>query len=408
MILPLAMTVAGSVPVILFFLYRLISGENFDAKSALKLLKLSIFFFLAPMQLIYHFMPLESDIFPSVIHYNSEGMYIINFEGKYQFQYDDCVVLVPYWLIALFCLSTIVMLSFLLYETYSYRKARNAISQTGHVAAPLTIGFFKPRILLPDDVTDEGQIRMLYTHEQGHVRQHDAIFRFLCLLVLCLHWYNPFAWLLFVTYPFISECACDQNATSHISREERIQYSTMLINFAVSTEPFPRVWKNSFSSGKKEMKKRLTYIMKRTHRTVINTLVLIAFFILSVASSCMTVIAYSPLEKVNPMTAPDYTITDITLIPEGVEDPELALEDFSVSDTILITEDNKIIPILSSSASAYSTCSHTYVNGTQKTHNRNSSGGCVVTTYKVQYCSKCKYIKSKSFWYNVPYDKCPH
>ena len=408
MILPLAMSVAGSVPVILTILYCLISKDDFDAKAALKFLKLSIFFFLVPIQLIYHLLPTASDIFPSLIHYNSAGVYVMNFEGKYQLQINDEIVLIPYWLIIFSVLSVIIMFCFLLYETFSYKKACTALSSEKHISSPLTIGFFRPRILLPDNLEDEQEIIMLYKHEQGHVKQHDSLFRFFCLLVLCLHWYNPFAWILLFFYPFISECACDQNAIMYFSNDKKKKYSSLLINYAASGDPLPWAWKNSFSSGGRKLKRRLKYIMKRKNRTVINTLVLITFAIITFASSCTTVIAYSPLEKSNSIPDPDYKITDITIIPDGVEDPELAIDDFSNSDTILTTEDNEIIPILSSSDSTYRACSHVYTEGTQKIHTKNSSGGCVVTVYKVTYFSKCNYIKSKSFVSQTSYAVCPH
>lgn len=408
MILPFAMSVAGSVPVILTIIYCLISNDNFDAKAALSLLKISIFFYLVPVQLIYHLLPTASDIFPSLLHYNSSGVYVMEFEGKYQLQINDSIVLIPYWLIVFSGLAITAMLCFLLFETFSYRRTCNALSSAEHITSPLTIGFFRSRILLPDNLTDEEEIRMLYKHEQSHITQHDALFRLFCLLVLCLHWYNPVAWILFFSYPFISECACDQNATVYFSDARKKQYASLLINFAASDTPLPWTWKNSFSTGGKKLKRRIDYIMKRKNRTVMNTLMLIAFVIISIASSCMTVIAYSPLEKTNPMTAPDYTITDITIIPDGVDDPELVIDDFSKSDTLIFTDDNEVIPMISSTDAAYRACSHVYAEGTKKSHQKNTSGGCVVIVYKITYCSKCNYIKSQSYLYETSYKKCPH
>ena len=53
-------------------------------------------------------------------------------------------------------------------------------------------------------------------------------------------------------------------------------------------------------------------------------------------------------------------------------------------------------------------CQHTYANGIVSNHVKNSNGGCTTTYYRVVVCTKCNYVKSKTYYKSENSDVCTH
>lgn len=91
-----------------------------------------------------------------------------------------------------------------------WRKVR--IVQSGYAESPLTYGIFRPVIVLPlhTDWTDHERVDYVLAHEYMHVRRLDAGVKMLLLLALCVHWYNPLVWLMYVLANRDLELCCDR------------------------------------------------------------------------------------------------------------------------------------------------------------------------------------------------------
>ncbi|WP_162198451.1 M56 family metallopeptidase [Paenibacillus wulumuqiensis] len=48
-------------------------------------------------------------------------------------------------------------------------------------------------------------------HEYMHIRRLDSLVKMLLILVLCLHWYNPFVWIMFLLVNRDLELCCDES-----------------------------------------------------------------------------------------------------------------------------------------------------------------------------------------------------
>lgn len=79
------------------------------------------------------------------------------------------------------------------------------------VTAPFTLGILRPRVYLPDDLQGTARQAVLL-HEQTHIRRRDPLTKPLFYAVVCLHWFNPLAWLAFCTFERDMEAACDEAA----------------------------------------------------------------------------------------------------------------------------------------------------------------------------------------------------
>ena len=76
---------------------------------------------------------------------------------------------------------------------------------------PALMGFWRPRLLLPDDIAglDDEQLRMIMLHELAHVRRHDVAINWLMVLVRAMQWWNPVYWLAASRFASLREQACD-------------------------------------------------------------------------------------------------------------------------------------------------------------------------------------------------------
>lgn len=74
------------------------------------------------------------------------------------------------------------------------------IRQTSSISAPLTYGIFQPVILLPIqmDWIEKRKLQYVLTHEYVHIRRFDGVIKFILTIALCIHWFNPFVWVMYV------------------------------------------------------------------------------------------------------------------------------------------------------------------------------------------------------------------
>lgn len=89
---------------------------------------------------------------------------------------------------------------------------RVAVRVSDQIGAPLTYGFWRPVILLPKrmDWEDETALAHILTHEYVHIRRLDGVTKLALAAVLCVHWFNPAVWLLYVLANRDIELACDE------------------------------------------------------------------------------------------------------------------------------------------------------------------------------------------------------
>ena len=79
------------------------------------------------------------------------------------------------------------------------------------ISSPLTYGILHPVILLPKklDRNDQAALKYVLTHEYVHIRRFDAITKILFAAVLCIHWFNPLVWVMYVLANRDIELSCD-------------------------------------------------------------------------------------------------------------------------------------------------------------------------------------------------------
>lgn len=148
---------------------------------------------------------------------------------------------------------------------------------SSQVSSPLTLGLFKPAIMLPIDIEKrltEKQLSLVLLHELAHIQRRDILWNWLAYGIALLHWFNPLIWIASKRMKADMEMACDAKVLAHLSPQDRNDYGLTLINLSQLSSKHP-----SFSHGlgilenHRELKDRLIMMKEFTTMTLKKSLV---------------------------------------------------------------------------------------------------------------------------------------
>ncbi len=147
-------------------------------------------------------------------------------------------------------------------------KTRVELSCNPLIASPMLIGFFRPRIILPVGEWEDKELSYIFVHELTHYKQRDMFYKWLIQIVVCVHWFNPFVYLLEKEVNKSCELSCDEKVISVLDDTARREYGDILISFLKSNN----LYKSSLASvtlseGAEQIKERLGAIMNFKSKT---------------------------------------------------------------------------------------------------------------------------------------------
>ena len=167
-------------------------------------------------------------------------------------------------------------------------KARVELSCNPLIASPMLIGFFRPRIILPIGELEDKELSYIFVHELTHYKQRDMFYKWLIQIAVCVHWFNPFIYLLEKEVNKSCELSCDEKVISILDDKARREYGDTLISFLQSNN----LYKSSLASvtlteGAEQLKERLGAIMKFKKKSkgiiaitaIFSVLVCVCFFV---------------------------------------------------------------------------------------------------------------------------------
>lgn len=425
------MSISGSIPVVICLLLYVIQRENYNYILGRRLLLTGIFFYLVPMQLIKYLIPEE--VYPEAL-FNEEAQLYLSNSLSFWTERKGEYIWMPQWfdIMAKLWLSGIVI--FAVYEIIKYWRSAHSIKNfifekeedpennltyyliPDDTYGPCTIGFFRQKIVIPESFPLHPDFVMVYKHEGAHLKNHDNLVKLLCLLVLCVHWMNPVAYLLLLLYIDTAEIVSDSVAVEGCSKEKRKDYAKLLVLEASTSDIRPVVWKNNLSGHKKDkegkdfktIKRRINYMMKEKRKGLLQRGIMVAVSALTIVAGAGTVLAYEAMPS-SDISFED-TMSDDSLDVFAYNDSEfdeIDFLDFSESNSIFVGDDGILIAC-DESVETYALCTHSMVNGKFYTHAPNSSGGCTVKVYTCQRCKKCGYLANKKYSHTITSTKCTH
>ena len=101
----------------------------------------------------------------------------------------------------------------------------------GRISSPLTFGVLRPVILVPKktDWTDETALRYVLEHEFVHIQRFDVLSKLLLIAAVCVRWFNPLVWVMYVLANRDLELSCDETVLRRFGGDIRAAYARVLI-----------------------------------------------------------------------------------------------------------------------------------------------------------------------------------
>lgn len=381
------MSISGSIPVVICLLLYVIQRENYNYILGRRLLITGIFFYLIPIQLIKYLIPEE--VYPEAL-FNEEAQLYLSNSLSFWTERKGEYIWMPQWfdIVSKLWLSGIVI--FAVYEIIKYWRGAHYIKNfifekeedpennltyyliPDDTYGPCTIGFFRQKIVIPESFPLHPDFVMVYKHEGAHLKNHDNLVKLLCLLVLCVHWMNPVAYLLLLLYIDTAEIVSDSAAVEGYPKDKRKDYAKLLVLEASTSDIRPVVWKNNLSGHKKDkegkdfktIKRRINYMMKEKRKGLLQRGIMVAVSALTIVAGAGTVLAYEA------MPSSDESFSSVVLVDSLNDFGDDCIDitdsfDFSQGDSIFV-DSNGIQTICTEStksASFYALCTHAMVNG---------------------------------------------
>lgn len=126
------------------------------------------------------------------------------------------------------------------------------VKTSDRINSPLTYRIIRPVILLPKNIIREKTA--VLAHESVHIDRFDVLYKLLMTAAVCIHWFNPLAWLMFVLANRDLEFSCDEEAVKRANIPRR-EYALALIGMEE---------RHSFGAsffGGSPLKKRIASVM---------------------------------------------------------------------------------------------------------------------------------------------------
>ena len=212
------------------------------------------------------------------------------------------------------------------------------IRRCDRIGTPLTYGLLRPVILLPKGLNcdNEEELGYILLHESAHIQNRDAWWKLLLAAALCVHWFNPLVWCMYVCASRDLERCCDEAVIRRCGLESRSAYALTLLRWEERRSGLLPLC-STFSN--RIMKERVISIMKLKKQSA-------AALILALALVAGTTAAFatSPAPQEEPQApasqeiqtpepqpggdaAPVETVQEpVTQAPAQAEDPEAPAE----------------------------------------------------------------------------------
>ena len=412
----ICMSIAGTVPLIICLLLLLLQRKKFSYRLGRNLVFLSLAGYLIPFQVVKYLMPTDVLIRTDAL---ANISYYINFDDKGAISYHRISLWMSDWILMIGLCWLFLISGFSVYEIIKYHRLTRKLKKITEkrtcflpgigdveyrisplIGSPYTIGFLKPFIVAPESLEDSRLSEMILRHEYSHLRRHDSAVKLLCLLAICLHFYNPLTLLTLLLYTSFSENIADQAATEGFTTEERKAYAVALVNLSARNRQVPVVWKNNLLGAKHTMKRRVEFIMMKNKKA--SKIGTAAAILASVFLSGTTVFGYAPMQTTEAADSVQLNET-VSFVDSASNNP------FANSNIYFETDEHVNILVNDSDLEPRAIiCTHDFKSGYADVHNSKSNGGCVVKTYTAKICQKCNHLVIMDYVSTTTYAKCPH
>ena len=153
-----------------------------------------------------------------------------------------------------------------------------SVRQSSRFSVPLTYGVFRPVILMPTSTDWENTKSLQYvlTHEYVHIRRFDSITKLVLITALCVHWFNPLVWAMYVLANRDIELSCDEAVVRLFGENTKAAYARSLISMEETRSGLTPLCNNF---NKNAIEERITAIMKIKKTSIFSLALAVALIV---------------------------------------------------------------------------------------------------------------------------------
>lgn len=133
----------------------------------------------------------------------------------------------------LFRISSLLIFNFRIKKSLEfegkYRKLK--VFSSERLDGAVLVGFVFPKIILPAARLSPPEREIVLAHEYAHYKRGDIWRKLLSTVVLSLHFFNPFVYLMCAASDRAIEYACDEYVTKGRDINFRKEYSSIILKF---------------------------------------------------------------------------------------------------------------------------------------------------------------------------------
>ncbi len=200
-----------------------------------------------------------------------------------------------------------------------------AIYESASVHSPITIGLWKPAVILPKTVCDQAvdpcmpadsvrcgfcsltQLQLVLHHELIHVARRDLLYKWIYQLLLCVHWFNPVLHRIGRQLNSDCELSCDEAILPELTATGKQLYGNILLDAAeLGIDRRQSAFATTLLENKRDLKRRLHAILhyKKATRFRI-ALSACVFSVMLALSACGAIWVVADPDEPNPHDASD-------------------------------------------------------------------------------------------------------
>ena len=314
----LKMSISDSTLILLTIIFRFFAINRLPKKFFVLLWDIAILRLLVPFDLPIHYglaSPMERIVESSVSHYNTANKPVIMETLKEPVNGTEFLSLgsVTWTTIVWLAGMIILFVAFGVLYWKEYQKIRAALPVSkeidnyyrsvaaipnrvkllisDRISTPLTVGVLSPKIIFPKifKLSDNPKIKYVLTHELIHIKRLDNLWKIMILIVVSVHWFNPFVWIMYGLFNRDVELSCDEKVVTLLGEASKKDYIMTLVDLAEKQYQWSFI-SNGF--GKNAIQERVVAIMKFKKATCIS--IGCTVFLLAGA---ITVFAQNDLDK---------------------------------------------------------------------------------------------------------------
>ncbi len=442
------MSASGSFMVLFYILLKYLAGRYISAKWKSRILRVALFFYLCPFQLIkiylqrYYYRYWRELFKPKIMYYRDRIQLTPKAIPTFSFN-----ITYKYFYLAGLAITILI----LFYGVIIYRKQKKGIlihseeltcnrirtsvaKQVGELrirrkitcrfckdAEPVSVGILHPVIILSDPDQDEHTLGWILKHELIHIKNHDVFMRTLSMAAFAVNFYNPLAFYLLMEMIRVSEMVCDEEVTASLNEEERIQYCKLL--FETACKKRKRFLLAAQFNNHFQLKERIELILKgRTEKNIRGAFAAAVIIIFSVVTGLSSMAVYAQpqiidLRNTEMEIEHGYDNHSFMFFIEEEEDDEVSWSAYMNEDEIELRQDlqlkldgnfvDKAGNKFPAEVFYEKECEHHYDLGKYYRHSKNDEG-CIYYVYDTKRCRNCGVMLAGVLECKLVSSKCSH